>query len=89
VDVARSEAAEAELDRFIEKRSTRQKDPEEQSELWQESVDAYNEKRQKIARLEWRAFHCGQAERHRASLQALIDHHEEQAERYRDQPEGA
>jgi hypothetical protein len=81
VDVARSEAAEAELDRFIEKRSTRQKDPEEQSELWQASVDAYNEKRQKIARYEWHAFHCGQAERMRRTLQELIDYHETRAQR--------
>jgi hypothetical protein len=29
-----------------------------------------------VARLEWHAFHCGQAERHRATLQALIEHHE-------------
>jgi hypothetical protein len=89
VDVARSEAAEAELDRFIEKRSTRQKDPEEQSELWQESVEAYEEKRRQMARLEWHAFHCGQAERHRATLHVLIEHHEEQVEKYREQPEGA
>jgi hypothetical protein len=32
-----------------------------------------------MARLEWHAFHCGQAERHRATLQALIEHHEMQA----------
>ena len=73
---------------MIERRS-RQNDPEEQSELWQASVDAYNEKRRQMARLEWHAFHCGQAERHRATLHALIEHHEEQAEKYRDQPEGA
>jgi hypothetical protein len=81
VDVARSEAAEAELDRFIEKRSTRQKDPEEQSELWQESVEAYEEKRRQMARLEWHAFHCGQAERMRRTLQELIDYHETRAQR--------
>jgi hypothetical protein len=71
---------EKELSAFIERRS-RQKDPEEESELWQASVDAYNEKRQKIARLEWHAFHCGQAERHRRTLQELISYHEMQAER--------
>ena len=81
MDVARSEAAEAELDRFIEKRSTRQKDPEEQSELWQESVEAYEEKRRQMARLEWHAFHCGQAERMRRTLQELIDYHETRAQR--------
>jgi hypothetical protein len=75
---APGEAVEAELDRLIERRS-RQKDPDEESELWRASVRAYEEKRQRMARLEWHAFHCGQAERHRATLQALIEHHEEQA----------
>jgi hypothetical protein len=74
----RGEAVEAELDRLIERRS-RQKDPDEESELWKESVRAYEEKRRQVARLEWRAFHCGQAERHRATLQALIEQHEEPA----------
>jgi hypothetical protein len=32
-----------------------------------------------MARLEWHAFHCGQAERHRAILQTLIEHHSEAA----------
>jgi hypothetical protein len=71
---------EAELDRLIERRS-RQKDPDEESWLWQESVKRYEEERLKVARLEWHAFHCGQAERHRATLQALIEHHESEAAR--------
>jgi hypothetical protein len=75
---APGEAVEAELDRLIERHS-RQKDPDKESELWRESVRAYEEKRWQMARLEWHAFHCGQAERHRATLQALIEHHEEQA----------
>ncbi|MBA3617411.1 MAG: hypothetical protein H0W52_15030 [Rubrobacteraceae bacterium] len=77
---APGEAVERELDRLIEKRS-RQKDPDAESELWRESGRAYEEKRRQMARLEWHAFHCGQAERHRATLQALIEHHETQAER--------
>jgi hypothetical protein len=63
---------EKELDAMIERRS-RQKDPDEESELWQESLLAYEEKRRQMARLEWHDFHCGQAERHRATLQALVD----------------
>jgi hypothetical protein len=81
MDIARSEAVEAELDRLIERRASREPDPEEGHELWQASVDAYNEKRQKIARYEWHQFHCGQAERHRRTLEELIDYHEEQAQR--------
>ena len=80
MDIARSEAVEADLDRLIERRSRKgEVDPDEQEELWKESVRAYEEKRRQMARLEWHAFHCGQAERHRATLRALIEHHEEQA----------
>src|SRR5215204_5047025 len=75
---APGEGVEAELNRLIERRS-RQNDPEEESELWKANVRAYEEKRRQMARLEWHAFHCGQAERHRATLQALIEHHEMQA----------
>jgi hypothetical protein len=80
VDVTRGELVEAELDRLIGRRS-RQKDPDEESALWQESVKRYEEERLKVARLEWHAFHCGQAERHRATLQALIELHESEAAR--------
>jgi hypothetical protein len=78
VDIARGEMVEKELDGMIERRS-RQKDPDEESELWQASVRAYEEKRRRMARLEWHAFHCGQAARHRAVLESLIAFHEEQA----------
>jgi hypothetical protein len=50
-------------------------------ELWKESVRAYEEKRRQMARLEWHAFHCGQAERHRRTLEDLIAHHEAAAAR--------
>ena len=78
MDIARGEILEKELDAMIERRS-RQKDPDEESELWQASVRTYEEKRRRMARLEWHAFHCGQAARHRAVLESLIAFHEEQA----------
>jgi len=88
VDIAHGELVEKELDAMIERRS-RLKDPEEESELWQESVDAYNEKRRQIARYEWHVFHCGQAERMRATLESLVAYHEEQAQRLlEDEPKG-
>ena len=65
---------EKELDAMIERRS-RQKDTDEESELWRESGRAYEKKRRQVARLEWHAFHCRQAARHRAPLAALIQHH--------------
>src|SRR5215208_327964 len=80
VDVMRGEMVEKELDVMIERRARKgDVDPDEREELWKASVRAYEEKRRRMARLEWRAFHCGQAERHRATLQTLIEHHEEQA----------
>jgi len=89
VDVARGEQVEKELDAMIERRSC-QNDPEEDSELWRASVAAYDEKRGQMARLEWHAFHCDQAERHRATLESLVAYHEEQAKRLlENQPKGA
>jgi len=88
VDVMRGEMVEGELDRLIERRS-RQKDPAEENELWQESVRRYNRRRQEEHRLEWHTFHCGQAERLRATLESLLTYHEEQAQRLlEDGPKG-
>jgi hypothetical protein len=77
------EAVDLELDRLISRRASQngEVDPDEREALWQASVRAYNEKRRQMARLEWHAFHCGQAERHRRTLEELIGYHEMQAER--------
>jgi hypothetical protein len=83
VDIARGEMVEKELDGMIERRS-RQKDPDEESELWQASVRAYEEKRRQAARLEWHLHHTAQAERLRRTLEGLIAHHEQQAAKLMD-----
>jgi hypothetical protein len=89
MDVAREELVEKELDAMIE-RCSRHEDPDEREELWKESVRTYEEKRRQMARHSRRAFHCGQAERHRATLQALVEHHEHEAAKLMDvQREGA
>jgi hypothetical protein len=89
VDIVRGEIVEKELDAMIERRS-RQKDPQEDSDLWQESAKAYEEKRRQMARLEWHVHHTAQAERLRRTLEALASHHEEQAARLMDvRPKGA
>ena len=89
MDIARGEMVEKELDAMIERRS-RQKDPQEDSDLWQESAKAYEEKRRQMARLEWHVHHTAQAERLRRTLEALASHHEEQAARLMDvRPKGA
>jgi len=72
---------DVELDRLISRRASqdRRPDPDEREELWKASVRAHEEKRRQVARLEWHAFHCGQAERHRATLESLVAYHEERA----------
>jgi hypothetical protein len=86
-DIGRGEMVEKELDAMIERRA-RQKDPEEESELWKESVRVYTARRREELRAAWCSYHEGQAARLRAGLETLIAAHEEQAERYRDQQIG-
>jgi hypothetical protein len=81
--MAPGEATEAELDRLIERRS-RHKDPDEEHELWQESVRRYNARRREEMRVAWCEYHQGQAERHRVVLEALIANHEAAAAQLRE-----
>jgi hypothetical protein len=59
VDIAHSEMVEKELDAMIERRSRQAKlDPEEEHELWKESVRRYNARRQEELRAEWHGYFC-------------------------------
>jgi type II secretory ATPase GspE/PulE/Tfp pilus assembly ATPase PilB-like protein len=91
MDVARADTVDAELDRLISRRASqdRRRDPDEREELWKASVARHNARRDEEMRAAWCEHHQGQAARLRTALEALITDHEEQAERYRDQPEGA
>ena len=90
MDIAQGEIVEAELTAFIERRSRKgDVNPDEQEELWKASVRRYNARRREEMRAAWCDHHEGQAARLRATLEALIASHEEQAEMYRDQPEGS
>jgi hypothetical protein len=73
------ETVDAELDRLIRMRSTREPDPDEREELWQKSVRAYNARRRDENRAARVEYHRGQAVRLRTVLEALIARHEEQA----------
>jgi hypothetical protein len=55
VDVARADTIDAELDRLIRKQASqdRRPDPDEQEELWKESVRRYNARRQEENCLAW------------------------------------
>lgn len=57
MDIAHGELVEKELDNLIERRS-RQKDPEEEHELWKESVRRYNARREEELRAEWHGYFC-------------------------------
>jgi hypothetical protein len=52
VDIARGEMVEKELNAIIERRA-RQKDSDEEHEIWQESVRRYNAKRREENRFAW------------------------------------
>lgn len=79
MDIAHGEMVEKELDAMIERRSRREPDPDERDELWKASVAAYNARREAEYRQAWCEYHQGQAERHRATLEALISRHEAEA----------
>jgi hypothetical protein len=90
MDVAHGEMVEQQLDAMIQRRSRKgDVDSDEREELWKESVRAYTARRREEMMASWCEYHQGQAARLRTALEALITDHEEQAERYRDQPEGA
>ena len=91
LDTRRDEAVDQELDRLISKRASqdRWQDPDEQEEIWKESVRTYTARRREEMRAAWCEHHQNQAARLRTTLEALIARHEEQAERYREQPKGA
>jgi hypothetical protein len=86
VDIARGEMVEKELNAMIERRS-RQKDPEEASEAWQESVRRYNVRRREENRLAW----CDYFERLSACLRARAEEYDQRAQTLMetDQPKGA
>jgi hypothetical protein len=83
---APGEAVEGELDRLIERRS-RQKDPEEESKAWQESVRRYNARRCEENRLAW----CDYFEHLSACLRARAEEYDQRAQTLMetDQPKGA
>ena len=79
---ASGERAEKELSAYIAKRHARRvKDEGERPHkaAWHKSADAYEAKRQQMARVEWHLHHTAQAKRLRRTLEALASHHEEQA----------
>jgi hypothetical protein len=75
VDIAHGEMVERELDDMIERRS-RHKDPDEASELWQESVRRYHARRREENRLAW----CDYFGRLAASLRSRAEEYDDRAQ---------
>jgi hypothetical protein len=75
VDIARGEMVERELDAMIARRS-RQKDPDEASDLWQESVRRYNARRREENRLAW----CGYFTHLAGALRARAEEYDHRAQ---------
>jgi hypothetical protein len=83
VDIARGEMVEKELDAMIERRF-RQKDPDEASELWQESVRRYNARKREEHRLAW----CDYFSRLAGSLRAKAEEYDKRVAQLEDRGEG-
>jgi hypothetical protein len=71
VDIARGELVEKELDAMIVRRS-RQKDSDEEHELWKESVRRYNARKREENRLAW----CDYFERLAAGLRCRAEEYD-------------
>jgi len=75
------------LDRLISKRASqdRRPDPDEQEELWKESVRRYNARRREENRLAW----CGYFERLAVCLRARAEEYDHRAQMLmEDEPKG-
>jgi hypothetical protein len=75
MDVAHRAMAEAELARLVEKRSSREPDPDERDELWKASVAAYNARRREENRLAW----CGYFTHLAGALRARAEEYDRRA----------
>ena len=77
VDASRTEAADRELVRMIERRSRNgEVDPEEREELWKESVRRYNARRREENRVAWCDYFCHLA----GSLRARAEEYDQRAQ---------
>jgi len=83
------DTVDLELDRLISRRASQdlRPDPDEQEQVWQASVRRYTARRHEEIRAAWCKHHQGQAERLRATLEALIARHEDEAAKLRDVPD--
>jgi hypothetical protein len=83
-DISPAEKVEAEIDTMISRRHDRRVSEEghrPSEEMYEEGVRRYRERMLAAALAEWHAHHVGQADSWRRTLEALIAHHTQQAEK--------
>jgi hypothetical protein len=76
MDVTHGEMVDAKLNRLIEKRSSRETDPDERDELWKASVAAYNARRREEHRRQW----CDYFRRIATSLRSRAEEYDHRAQ---------
>ena len=87
MDIAHGEHVEKELDLLITRRDEKRRAEEGErraEEMWAESERRYTQQRQEENRAAWCEYHEDQAARMSAVLEALIGHHNAQAQKYRE-----
>ena len=85
MDVARVNAIEGELDSFVNRRDKeRRRDEGERpaEAIWQESVRAYNARRDQERAWEWLRFHARQLRNHETTSALITAHHRQEIRRY-------
>jgi hypothetical protein len=83
-DIQRGAQVDGELDAFIERRHqqrVKEEGERAEEEAWKESERRHAQAQRQQARLEWHLHHTDQAERLRRTLEALIAHHEAEAQK--------
>jgi hypothetical protein len=86
-DISHGAEVEKQLGVLITRRHDRRVENEgdrAEKEAWQETEILHGQQRREANRLAWASYHRQQAERHRATLTDLLQHHQDQAEKYRE-----
>ncbi len=76
LDPVKVEAAEKQIDAFINSRSKAKDKANSEADLWRISEIKHREQRREEHRLAWYCFHLDQAERLRRTMTALVEKHE-------------
>jgi hypothetical protein len=84
-----AEAADAQIDRIIERRAAGRDPDEERRQIYAASVERYNAREEASMRAAWAEYHEGQAERLETTAQALAAEHRARAQKLREEVSSA